>query len=48
MGVKIFNHLPHEIKSISDDRMSFKSKLATFLSQNSFYAIEEFLEQKYD
>jgi hypothetical protein len=48
MGVKIFNHLPPEIKSMSNDRKSFKSKLTTFLLQNSFYTTEEFLEQKYD
>jgi hypothetical protein len=41
MGVKIFNHLPIEIKSMSNDTKSFKSKLTTFLLQNSFYTIEE-------
>jgi hypothetical protein len=29
MGVKIFTHLPPEIKSMSTDRKSFKSKLTT-------------------
>jgi hypothetical protein len=42
MGVKIFNHLPPEIKSMSNDTKIFKLKLTTFLLQNSFYAIEEF------
>jgi predicted membrane protein len=31
MGVKIFDHLPSEIKSMPNDRKSFKSKLTTFL-----------------
>jgi hypothetical protein len=48
MGVKIFNHLPPEIKSMSNDTKSFKLKLTTFLLQNSFYTIEEFFELKHD
>jgi hypothetical protein len=42
MGVKVFNNLPPEIKSMSKDMKSFKLKLTTFLLQNSFYTIEEF------
>jgi hypothetical protein len=41
MGVKIFNHLPIEIKAMSNDTKSFKSKLTTFLLQNSFYTIDD-------
>jgi hypothetical protein len=48
MGVKIFNHLPPEIKSMPNDTKSFKLKLTTFLLQNSFYTIEEFFELKHD
>jgi hypothetical protein len=48
MGVKIFNHSSPEIKSMSNNTMSFKLKLATFLLQNSFYTIEEFFELKHD
>jgi hypothetical protein len=48
MGVKIFDHLPTEIKSMFNDTKSFKSKLTTFLLQNSFYTIEEFFELKHD
>jgi hypothetical protein len=36
MGVQMFNHLPIEIKSTSNGTKSFKSKLTTFLLQNSF------------
>jgi hypothetical protein len=46
MGVKIFNLLPIEIKSMSNDTKSFKSKLTTFLLQNSFYTIDEYFELK--
>jgi hypothetical protein len=46
MGVKIFNHLPIEIKSMYNDSKSFKSKLTTFLLQNSFYTIDEYFELK--
>jgi hypothetical protein len=48
MGVKIYNHLPTEIKSMPDDIKSFKFKLTGFLLQNSFYTIEELFELKYD
>jgi hypothetical protein len=41
VGVKIFNHLPIEMKSMSNDTKSFKSKLTTLL-QNSFYTIDEY------
>jgi hypothetical protein len=46
MGTKIFNHLPTKIKSMSSDLKSFKLQLTTFLLQNSFYAIEEFILRK--
>jgi hypothetical protein len=46
IGVKICNHLPIEIKSMSNDTKSFKSKLTTFLLQNSFYTIDEYFELK--
>ena len=42
----IFNHLPTKIKSMSNNTKSFKSKLTTFLLQNSFYTTEEFFELK--
>jgi hypothetical protein len=48
MGVKICNHLPPEIKSMSNETRSFKAKLTTFLLQNCFYTIEEFFELKYN
>jgi hypothetical protein len=38
--------MPIEIKSVSNDMKSFESKLTTFLLQNSFYTIDEYLELK--
>jgi hypothetical protein len=45
MGIKIFNHLPTNIKSRSNDLRSFKLQLTTFLLQNSFYTCDEFFLQ---
>jgi hypothetical protein len=46
MEIKIFNHLLIEMKSMSNDTKSFKSKLPTFLLQNFFYTIDEYFELK--
>jgi hypothetical protein len=42
MGIKLFNKLPIQIKQL-DNYKSFKREVKTFLVQNSFYTIEEFL-----
>jgi hypothetical protein len=42
MRIKIFNHLPTNIKSKSYDFRSFKLELTTFLLQNSFYTSDDF------
>jgi hypothetical protein len=47
MGVKIFNHLPTRIKSMSNDLKNFKLQLTTFLLQNSFYTNDKFFRTKY-
>jgi hypothetical protein len=47
MGIKIFNHLPTNIKSRSNDLRSFKLQLTTFLLQNSFYTWDEFFINKF-
>jgi hypothetical protein len=39
MGIKIYNHLLAEIKSVPDDIKSFKFKSTAFLLQNSFYSL---------
>jgi hypothetical protein len=48
MGVKVFTHLPTEIKYVFNDTKSFKLKLTTVLLQNSLYTIEDFFELKHD
>jgi hypothetical protein len=47
MGIKIFNHLPTNIKSRSNDLRSFKLQLTTFLLQNSFSTCDEFFTDKF-
>jgi hypothetical protein len=47
MGIKIFNHLPTNIKSRSNDLRSFKLQLTAFLLQNSFYTCDEFFTNKF-
>jgi hypothetical protein len=41
-GIKIFNHLPQNIKKLSSDTNKFKRELKKFLLLSSFYSIEEF------
>ena len=41
---QIFNHLPHHIKKLSNNFKLFKSKLKTFLLENTCYSIEEFFK----
>jgi len=47
-GVKIFNSLPSNIQSYSNDRKRFKNKLYRYRIIHSFYSITEFLECKTD
>jgi hypothetical protein len=43
-GVKIYNHLPTHIKSLSKDPKHFKIKLKSFLLEQSLYSLEEFYQ----
>jgi hypothetical protein len=43
-GIKIFNHLPENIKKLSGDINKFKKELKKFLLLGSFYSIEEFFD----
>ena len=43
-GSKIYNHLPHHIKALSNDQKLFKSKLKTFLMEHTLYSLEEFYQ----
>ena len=41
-GVKIFNHLPTTIQTLSDNKGKFLIALKKFLLINSFYSLEEY------
>jgi hypothetical protein len=41
-GIKIFKHLPENIKKLSSNVVLFRSALKGFLYENSFYSIQEF------
>ena len=43
-GIKIFNHLPQNIKSISWNVKKFKSVLKRFLLMGSFYTLDEYFD----
>ena len=43
-GIKVFNCLPTNIKSLSNDVKKFKSALKAFLLDGSFYTIQEFFD----
>jgi hypothetical protein len=42
-GSKIYNHLPTDIKKLFADTKRFKSALKTYLSEQAFYSLHEFL-----
>jgi len=46
-GIKLFNHLPLKIKSLSNEIKLFKPALKMFLNLHSFYSIGENLEYSY-
>jgi hypothetical protein len=43
-GIKLFNHLPLHVKSLSNDINLLRTSLKRFLYNNSFYAIEEYFK----
>ena len=46
-GCKIFNHLPPQIKNISNNVALFKSKLKKLLLQYVLYSVDEYYQQNY-
>jgi hypothetical protein len=44
-GMKIYNHLPSDIKNLSNDKNKFKLALEGFLLYNSFYSLEEYFSK---
>ena len=45
-GIKVFNHLPQNLKTLVHDSRKFKCSLKRFLYQHSFYSMEEYNEYK--
>jgi hypothetical protein len=45
-GVKIYNHLPADIKDLACDVKSFKKALKNYLHEHSFYTVNEFFMYK--
>jgi len=43
-GSKICNHLPSNIKALSNDAKRFKSSLKNYLIEHSFYSLDEFYQ----
>jgi len=44
-GIKVFNHLPHTIKTLEHSPVKFKNALKNFFHQHPFYSIKEYFEQ---
>ena len=42
MGIKVFNHLPLQIKETAHDDEHFKKDLKGFLHSNLFYTLDEY------
>jgi hypothetical protein len=47
-GIKFFNHLPLNTKSLSNEIKSFKPALKRFLNLHSFYSVEEYFKHTYN
>jgi len=47
-GIKVFNHLPHHLKALTNDLKCFKSTLKRFLCHHSFYSLNEYYTYKED
>ncbi len=45
-GIKVFNHLPQNLKTLVHDSRKIKCSLKSFLYQHSFYSMEEDYEYK--
>jgi hypothetical protein len=43
-GTRLFKRLPRTIQSLRKDRISFKNNLISYLLNNLFYTVAEFLE----
>ena len=46
--IKLFNHLPLKVKSLSNEIKLFKPALKRFLNLHSFYSVDEYLEYSFN
>jgi hypothetical protein len=44
-GAQLFNIFPTSITTLKNDKRRFRLVLRKYLQENSFYSIEEFVEQ---
>jgi hypothetical protein len=44
-GIKLFNHLPSNIKELAHNIKQFTAALSAFLHSKSFYTLEEYFSQ---
>jgi hypothetical protein len=42
--IKIYNHLPKDIKDLSNNMNKFKLALKRYLSDNSFYSLKDYFD----
>ena len=47
-GIKLFNHLPLKIKSLTNKIKLFKPALKSFRNLHSFYSVEEYLNYSFN
>ena len=47
-GIKLYNHLPPNLKSLSKEIQMFKPALKKFLFSHSFYSMEEYLDYRHN
>jgi hypothetical protein len=45
-GIKVFNHLPQNVKVLLHNTQQFKRKLKMFLFNNQFYSMEDYFGYK--
>ena len=47
-GIKLYNHLPPNLKNLSKEIKLFKPALKRFLITHLFYSVEEYLEYRHN
>jgi len=47
-GIKLFKHLPLNIKSLTNEIKLFKPSFKRFLNLHSFYTVQDYFEYSYN